>query len=82
MDGLHYIYSGSPMLAIPPIQCPAGQKLRFHVETKAHPAALPTSKHLFPVGKRKPHDERGYASLQAFLKEVVYMEAEFGAVIG
>jgi hypothetical protein len=63
-----------------PSQLPVGQGPRFHVETKAHPEGLLTSLHRFVVRKRKPHDEREYAWLEYFLKVVVYMEGEFGAM--
>jgi hypothetical protein len=86
MKGLFYVYTGSPLLIIPRVQLPAaskpyfvnsGKKPRFYIEMKPHSENLPVHLHRCPVKKRRPHDEREYEWLEAFLKVVTWMEKEF-----
>jgi hypothetical protein len=79
MEGLFYVYTGLLLLEIPRIQWPAEQKPRFHVETKPHAENIPANLHRCPMKKRKPHDEREYVWLEAFLKVVTWIEKEFDA---
>jgi hypothetical protein len=88
MDGLFYVYTGSTLLIVPRIHWPAAmepdfdnyvQNPRFFIDPKPHPANLPAEFHRCPVRECKPHDDREYKWLEAFLKAVSWMQKEFGS---
>ena len=85
MDGLMYLYTGSPLLMVPRIDWspargpynPEGMPV-FYINRKGHEPGLAASSHRCPVFKRKPHNEREYQWLEAFLKVVTWMEENLG----
>ncbi|KAH8770322.1 hypothetical protein BGZ57DRAFT_441715 [Hyaloscypha finlandica] len=88
MDGLFYVYTGSTLLIVPRIHWPAAmepdfdnyvQNPRFFIDPKPHPATLPAEFHRCPVRECKPHDDREYKWLEAFLKALSWMQKEFGS---
>ncbi|KAF7508941.1 hypothetical protein GJ744_008497 [Endocarpon pusillum] len=87
MDGLMYVYTGSPLLVVPRIQwsptsaCGSSSgewKPRFFINKEPHSNCLPGNLHRCPVRKIMPYDEREYEWLEAFLKVVSWMEKKLG----
>ncbi|ERF73744.1 hypothetical protein EPUS_00998 [Endocarpon pusillum Z07020] len=87
MDGLMYVYTGSPLLVVPRIQwsptsaCGSSlgeTKPRFFINQEPHSDCLPGNLHRCPLRKIMPYDEREYEWLEAFLKVVSWMEKKLG----
>jgi hypothetical protein len=80
-DGLMYVYTGSPLLVVPRIRWEStvaeafeGKRPVFFIHTGGHAYDLPNNVHRCVGGRVKPHDEREYEWLKAFLKVVTWME--------
>jgi hypothetical protein len=80
MDGLMYVYTGSPLLVVPRIQwsSTSGEKPVFFINKEPHSVELPGEIHRCLARKIMPHDDREYKWLNAFLKVVTWMEKNLG----
>ncbi|RDL40059.1 uncharacterized protein BP5553_00038 [Venustampulla echinocandica] len=87
MNGLMYVYTGSPLLVVPRIQWPENEALEssgrnqspvFLIDAGCHSQNIPVGIHRCVARRFKPYDDREYDWLKAFLKVVTWMEENLG----
>ncbi|ESZ98100.1 hypothetical protein SBOR_1479 [Sclerotinia borealis F-4128] len=88
LKGLMYVYTEPPSL-VPRIQwAPAGNVSssekwpKFSVDRERHPNILSPIKHQCVNKHIKPHDEREYGWLEAFVKAIRWIESNIGVAKG